>query len=316
MGFFIQTCKAGKTSHRPKHGQVWKTSPYLGLCPLRHGTVLPPTNSLSQGLSEDNADLETQPPLLPPAVWAESSCALCASSTPFPFALYPFVLYPSAPCMLDCHLSAAARLCPSGKWVCQALQVGFIGHSQGHAWWALTLPTRNKKMEKTSQHWQPVTCQNNPSDTIYFAPSDTRWVCDWSPSSLISLQKSRVSELAGGHLTSTSPVPRPRWMVEDSNPAHLCFQPASSEVQIYTCSWLTRSPWRAAIKRDTVRRYSADWLHAERAKIDGGSTRENMVWGKTKNREAHVSFISTLQRVRWSWQISLHFTQGFVSKLS
>lgn len=130
----------------------------------------------------------------------------------------------------------------------------------------------------TASHPPNRSSQNNPSALH-------RCSLWWFLSSPISLQMSRVSELAGGCLSSTSPLPRPRQMVEDPSPAHLCFQPASSEVQIYTCSWLTRSPRVAAIKHDTVRRYSADWLHVERAKIDGGSTPENMVSGKTKNRE-------------------------------
>lgn len=240
----------------------------------------------------DNADLETQPPLLRPAVWAENSCTPYASSTPFPFALYPLV-----PCMLDCHLSAVAKLCPCGKfWECQALQVDFVGGSWWTRWRKCLESTNSAIKEKgheedlpalTASHPLNRSSQNNPSAL-------RRCGLWWFLSSPISLQKSRVSELSGGCLSSTSPLPRPQQMVEDPYPAHLCFQPASSEVQIYTCSWLTRSPRVAAIKRDTVRRYSAEWLHGERAKIDGGSTRENMVWGKTKNREAHVTFISTL----------------------
>lgn len=53
-GVFLKTSEAGKPSHKPKHGQVRKISTCLGLC-----TALPPTDSQSQGLSEDNTDLET-----------------------------------------------------------------------------------------------------------------------------------------------------------------------------------------------------------------------------------------------------------------
>lgn len=177
-------------------------------------------------------------------------------------------------------------------------------------WRALTLTSREKGIENTFHHWQPASLRMGMAKVICTLHTTCYYV--WFVIDFFAMSVQRAESLNWQEATSLVSVlsPSPGWWKPCH--AHMCLRLASSEEpNLHMQLALTRSLWVTAIKRALWHsKMILHWPHVERAKIDGESTCESMVWRKTKNREARFKFsfhCLTLQRVRWWWDFSLHF---------
>lgn len=251
-----------------------------------------PTDDQSQGLSEDITDLETQPPLLTSEMATESPWALCASYLPsFLFRSLYAPQYFVGKAATYQHQQSSARVgngsvrprgwAPKHPPMClQSTDPAIKGEGRGEY---LPPPTASKPPNGSGQ--------SNPFAFIKSVTRHSLWL-------IFFLSHVRAEEwnLWTGrrtHLAGISPL-----MGRSGGGSHTTltwvYHQLPQNYLIYTCIRHTRSLWVTAIKQAWYSKMILHRLHVERAKTDGKSTRENMVWRKTKNREAHLSSLSTV----------------------